>query len=135
MSEPRTTQAVENKLAYLKTILENGVAEASVEQPTASVEAVKEEREPPALGSIQLKQAQGTSQLETVKSEIAALPEGERGALIDELKEYMAAQRFSARMRLRVESGELENPIIQGILARIHWKKTRGASWSAEGES
>ncbi|WP_293605275.1 replication initiation protein [Polaromonas sp. UBA4122] len=130
------TAPVENKLAYLKTILENGVAEESVEQLTTSVEAVKEEREPPALSSIQLKQVQmaeqGTSQLETVKKEIAALPEGEKEALVDELKEYMAAQRFSARMRLRVESGELENPIIQGILARIHWKKTRGASWSAE---
>lgn len=130
----QSTAPVENKLAYLKTILDNGVAESSVEQPTSSVEAVKEERDPPALGSIQLKQAQmveqSTSQLETVKSEIAALPEGERGALIDELKEYMAAQRFSARMRLRVESGELENPIIQGILARIHWKNTRGTAWS-----
>lgn len=136
----RLTQSappVGNKLAYLKTILENSAAEESVDRPTASMEAVKEEREPPALSSIQTKQIQmdeqSAKQLETVKSEISALSEGEMRALLDELKEYMAAaQSFPVRMRLRVEAGELDNPMIQGILAKIHWKKTRGTSWSSE---
>jgi hypothetical protein len=135
----RLTQSaapVGNKLAYLKTILENGAAEESVEQPTASVEAVQEEREPPALSSIQTKQIQMEEQraiqLETVKSEIAALPKDEMRALVDELKAYMATQMFPARIRLRVEAGEFDNPMLQGILARIYWKKTRGTGWSAE---
>ena len=75
---------------------------------------------------------QSSKQLEDVKTEIAALAEGEKASLINELKEHMAEQKFSARMRLRVESGDLENPMIQGILARIHWKRTRGTNWSAE---
>jgi len=73
---------------------------------------------------------QGSNQLETAKSEIAALSEGERKALVEDLKEHAIEQKWSARMVLRIESGDLENPMIQGALARLHWKKTRGADWS-----
>ena len=135
----QSTAPVGNKLAYLKTILENSGAEASVVQPNVSAETEKAEVEaltPPAPSSSQLKHAQmtdrSTSQLETVKSEIAALTEGEMRALLDDLKEHMAAQKMPARLRLRVEAGELDTPMIHGILARLHWKKTRGTNWSDE---
>ena len=108
-------------------------------QPNVSAETEKAEVEaltPPAPSSSQLKHAQmtdrSTSQLETVKSEIAALTEGEMRALLDDLKEHMAAQKMPARLRLRVEAGELDTPMIHGILARLHWKKTRGTNWSDE---
>ena len=138
----RLTQSaspVSNKLAYLQTILENSAAEGVTQEADKSSGTVKEVHScvaKPAQSPMEQKQAemtvQSSKQLEDVKTEIAALAEGEKASLINELKEHMAEQKFSARMRLRVESGDLENPMIQGILARIHWKRTRGTNWSAE---
>jgi len=126
---------IANKLAYLKTILENGVAEESVEvQPDLCAEIEKVAKEQPLEHPVLAKQAQlaeqSANQLEVAKREIEALSDEERMALLNELKLYVIEQKWPARMILRVELGDLENPLIQGALARIHWKKTRCADWS-----
>jgi hypothetical protein len=88
----------------------------------------------PVISSIQDKQnrlaEKGENQLETVRNEIAALPAEELNTLLAELKAYATEQKWATRTLLRIEAGELETPMIQGALARLHWKKTRGTDWS-----
>jgi hypothetical protein len=134
------TAPVGNQNAYLKTILENGLAEetqgsenTALEQRATTDHESKEEAANPTpytlqAGQIQ-KAEQGVSQLETAKNEIAALSSVEKEELVSELRAYAVQQQWAPRMILRVEAGELENPMIQGALAKLHWKKTRGADW------
>jgi hypothetical protein len=77
---------------------------------------------------------QGEARIEAVKSEIASLVDAEKIALIDELKVYALEHKWPARTILRIESGDLDNPMIQGILAKIYWKKTRDTEWLDESQ-
>lgn len=131
---------VGNKLAYLKSILENSLAEESAAVPKVQSDdsADKELGAPKILehsilSPINAKQIQlaemGASQFEVAKSEIAALPAEEKRVLLDELKAYAIEQKWAARMILRLESGDWENPMIRGVLTKIYWKKTRGVDW------
>lgn len=131
---------VENKSAYLKSILENGLDEEP-ESPgnnrpsvaTSSNADSKEDVSIPMLNTVQAgmkkRVEQGVSQLETAKNEISQLPEAERAELLEELRAYATDQKWAPRMVMRVQAGELENPMIQGTLAKLHWKKTRGTDW------
>jgi hypothetical protein len=136
----RMTQSaspVGNKVAYLKSILENGLIEDTLVPPEDSSRVDSEDSQveaAPVISSIQDKQnrlaEKGENQLETVRNEIAALPAEELNTLLAELKAYATEQKWATRTLLRIESGELETPMIQGALARLHWKKTRGTDWS-----
>lgn len=134
------TTPVSNKSAYLKSILENATTEeAPDDEPTSLEHSVKTDPElmdkasTTPLNTFQAgqmqKAEQGVIQLETAKTEIAALPPNEKEALVSELRVYAVQQKWAPRMILRLEAGELENPMIQGALAKLHWKKTRGADW------
>lgn len=137
---------VSNKIAYLKSIIENGLVEepenTEINSPScqATVKVDLKGNTPneipntvEILNTVQAGQIkkleQGVIQLETAKNEIALLSADERAELVSALKIYASEQRWASRMIMRIEAGELSNPMIQGTLAKLHWKKTRGADW------
>ena len=131
---------VSNKSAYLKSILENGLTEeqentgSNTPRVEASPKAETEEDVPhEILNTVQVGQMkkieQGVNRFQTAKNEMAQLSEVGKSELLDELRAYATDQKWAPRMVMRIESGELENPMIQGALAKLHWKKTRGADW------
>ena len=132
----QTAAPIGNKMAYLKTMLENGLAEDAVEvQAETEQAAPKVAEDTPVANVAEVKKTQMeeqfASQLDAVKAEIAALGDQARAALVSELKQYASEQKWPARMILRIENGDWDFPMIQGTLCRIWWKKTRGTDWSA----
>jgi hypothetical protein len=139
------TSPVGNKLAYLKSILENGLAEetasvgrqqsVSPPDPANETDQVADDSAgqtilSPSLARQTLLAEQSAMQLETARAEIAALSDEERRALVAEVKAYAIEQKWAARTILRIDTGDWENPMIRGVLARLHWKRTRGVDWS-----
>lgn len=137
-----------NKIAYLKSILENGLVEDPVNaksNPTVrqAISKVNSNDNSPkdkantveilsTVQAVQIKKAEeGVSQLETVKHEISELSADEMVQLVGALKIYASEQRWAPRMIMRIEAGDLANPMIQGTLAKLYWKKTRGMDWTS----
>ena len=65
----------------------------------------------PSLAKQTLLAEQSATQLETARAEIAALSDDERRALVAEVKAYAIEQKWAARMILRIETGDWENPM------------------------
>lgn len=129
------TSPIKNKLAYLKSILENGAAEAALdieykaEEPKQEVSQPKPTyKHPVADKQDQLKESDA-KRIDVVKKEIHAMSAGELTDLLAELNSNIPNELKTTRIIARIDAGEWDSPIVFSFLARFYWKKTRGTDW------
>jgi hypothetical protein len=67
--------------------------------------------------------------VQTVRSEIDALDEDARDALLSELKVALIDRGVSPAIIQRLNDGKWQSALIMGELMRFYWKRTRGTDW------
>jgi len=74
-------------------------------------------------------QERQAERVQTIRSEIDALPESERTLLLAELKQSLIARGVATAIIQRLDDGKWQSALIMGELMRFYWKRTRGNDW------
>jgi hypothetical protein len=74
-------------------------------------------------------QERQAERVQTIRSEIDALPESERRLLLAELKQSLIARGVATAIIQRLDDGKWQSALIMGELMRFYWKRTRGSDW------
>ncbi len=120
--------------AYLKSLLADKVTENPiVDIVTKAIGQGEQKRPKIAQHAGDVKQAKfqerEAERVQTIRSEIDALDEDARDALLSELKVALIDRGVSPAIIQRLNDGKWQSALIMGELMRFYWKRTRGTDW------
>jgi hypothetical protein len=120
--------------AYLKSLLAEKIPENPIVDLVTKAIGQGEQKHPkiaPHAGDVrQAKfQEREAERVQIVRSEIDALDENARYALLTELKESLIERGVAKAIIQRINDGKWQSALIMGELMRFYWKRTRGSDW------